>query len=231
MTPEQRDRYVARKAVAEARRGHDAAAETAALKGKPPLAAGDEADIRQRLKYPDDLTFEVSKMSADDAAKVYQAMNAEEKGKAEALMQAKIARSKTLSDDQQDALFTKLGISPPKDLGLDREYERLQKLARADHERLQELQSLGRQIAAAEDAGDPKKSAELLARQQSVAHEPLQLTGDEFALHKRLEVYRTQRARLEKQVEEGSLSAEQMEQRLKPLRPAVRVREPATAGG
>ncbi len=71
------------------------------------------------------LAWNVRSLSAQDAARVYDAATDEQKAELHDAMLKKVLASKDLAPDDQDALLAHLGIEPPKDLEEDREFHRL----------------------------------------------------------------------------------------------------------
>jgi hypothetical protein len=75
--------------------------------------------------------WNVRSLSAEDAAKVYEAATDEEREHIRDAVVSKIAGSKDLSHEQQDEIFERLGIEPPADLAVRRELSTLSRKARA----------------------------------------------------------------------------------------------------
>lgn len=194
--------------------GNQGAASDAVDGGK--LTAREAAQLTKKAGMSS-LAWNVKSLSADDAVRVYNAATPAEKELLHDAVRDHIVKSDK-TPEEQDKLMATAGITPPKDLALDREHAELAKKATADEKRQQQLESLGRQIAAAEQAKDWAKGAALRQERLDVARQPKQLQGAERARYEQLQQYRAARGKVQQMVKEGSMQEDSADRRLAGLR-------------
>ncbi len=116
-SPEERKDMDFKQSLVDAWKGGDKKAANDALREKK-INPTEFANVRKEAELPS-LGYAIQSLSPDNAAKVYEAANKEEKGQMADILRDKILRSEK-PYAEQDALLKSAGISPPANLATTR---------------------------------------------------------------------------------------------------------------
>jgi hypothetical protein len=103
ITREDRERNAHRQQIVDANRSGNIE-EYRRLIRDPATTPKDRDNVRERLRLPDDFAYRISNLSAEEAVRVYGAMNAQEKQKYKAIIRRKVGNSE-LAGDKKRKLF------------------------------------------------------------------------------------------------------------------------------